>query len=115
MKGSRPAGTPQSRHPTGALLSVISSLAHMAIKLDKKKFGRVNNTDVWIWHLESRTVGISVISYGATLSSVRSLNKEGKKEVVSLGFDSLEPYVGAHPYFGKLDYERASKINTHCW
>jgi aldose 1-epimerase len=73
----------------------------MALKLDKKKFGRVHDADVWIWHFESHSVGISVISYGATLTSVRSLNKDGKKELISLGFDSLEPYVGAHPYFGR--------------
>lgn len=74
----------------------------MSVTLDKKKFGRVHDADVWIWHFESKTVGISVISFGATLSSVRAVNKHGNKEHVSLGFDSLEPYLGEHPYIGTI-------------
>ncbi len=72
----------------------------MALQLEKKKFGTTEGHDVWIWTLISRTVEISVISFGATLSSVRSVDKEGKMGQVSCGFDTLEPYLDAHPYFG---------------
>jgi len=45
-------------------------------------------------------VDVSVISYGATLTSVRTPDRHGHKDEISLGFDSLEPYLGEHLYFG---------------
>lgn len=43
---------------------------------------------------------ISVISFGATLTSVRTLDTHNHKDEITLGFDTLEPYLGDHPYMG---------------
>ncbi len=43
---------------------------------------------------------VSVMNWGATLLEVIVPDREGKLANVNLCFDSLEPYLGSHPYFG---------------
>ena len=48
----------------------------------------------------SNNVSISVISYGATLISVKSPDRNGKSEEITLGKKDLAAYEAGHPYFG---------------
>jgi len=41
-----------------------------------------------------------LITYGATLTELRVPDRQAKLGDVVLGFDSLAPYEGSHPYFG---------------
>lgn len=41
-----------------------------------------------------------VMTYGATWTHMLAPDREGKLGDVLLGFDTLEPYLGEHPYFG---------------
>ena len=43
---------------------------------------------------------VSVMNWGATLLDVNVPDREGKIANVNLSFDSLEPYLSGHPYFG---------------
>ena len=43
---------------------------------------------------------IEVIPFGAILASVKTADREGRFEEVTLGFDSLNGYLGKHPFFG---------------
>ena len=43
---------------------------------------------------------VRLTNYGATLTSVRAPDRRGKKEEITLGFDSLDGYLGVHPYLG---------------
>ena len=47
-------------------------------------------------------VEAKVINYGGIITSLRVPDREGNLEDVVLGFDSLDGYVGEHPYFGAL-------------
>ena len=45
---------------------------------------------------------VNIITYGGIISSLKVPNKAGKSEEVVLGFNSLEQYMKANPYFGAL-------------
>lgn len=43
---------------------------------------------------------VSVMNWGATLMDVNVPDRDGKLANVNLSFDSLQPYLDGHPYFG---------------
>jgi aldose 1-epimerase len=47
-------------------------------------------------------VEATIMTYGGTLVSLRVPDRRGALGDVVLGFDTLEPYLGDHPYFGAL-------------
>lgn len=51
-----------------------------------------------------------IITYGGTLISLRVPDRSGVLADVVLGFDTLEPYLGEHPYFGSLIGRYANRI-----
>lgn len=51
-----------------------------------------------------------IATYGGTLVSLEVPDRTGALGDVVLGFDSLEPYLGAHPYFGSLIGRYANRI-----
>ncbi len=53
---------------------------------------------------------IALITYGATLTSVRFPDRNGRSEELTLGFDSLDHYTGSHPYFGTTVGRCANRI-----
>ena len=55
-------------------------------------------------------VTIQLLSYGATLSSVKFPDRKGRVREVTLGFDSLDGYLNPHPYFGSTLGRVANRI-----
>ena len=51
-----------------------------------------------------------IMSYGGTLLALRVPDRAGTLDDVLLGFESLEPYLGGHPYFGSLVGRYANRI-----
>ncbi len=51
-----------------------------------------------------------VMSWGAALVSMEVPDRGGKLADVTLGFDSLDGYLGAHPYFGVIAGRYANRI-----
>ena len=45
---------------------------------------------------------VSIITYGGIITSLKVPNKEGVSEEVAIGFNNLEQYQKANPYFGAL-------------
>ena len=45
---------------------------------------------------------VKIITYGGIISSLKVPNKAGKSEEVVIGFNSLDQYMKANPYFGAL-------------
>jgi len=58
----------------------------------------------------SRGMSARVITYGCILSSLRVPDKRGKIGQITLGFDTLEEYLGGHPYFGAVVGRFANRI-----
>jgi aldose 1-epimerase len=44
----------------------------------------------------------TIMTYGGTLTSLRVPDRGGRLGDIVLGFETLEPYLGDHPYFGAL-------------
>ncbi len=51
-----------------------------------------------------------VMTYGALLTSLRAPDRDGNADEITLGFDDLKGYLGAHPYFGATVGRYANRI-----
>lgn len=60
--------------------------------------------------INARGASAKVITYGATLTELHVPDKQGKMGDVVLGFDSLEGYLGQHPFFGGTIGRYANRI-----
>lgn len=47
-------------------------------------------------------MSVDIINFGGIITSIRVPDRDGQLADVALGFDTLEPYLGAAPYFGAL-------------
>ena len=78
-----------------------------------KLFGHLaDGAAVDIYTLTNRSSGIEarVMTYGATLVSLRLPDRKGEFADVNLGFDNLEGYLETHPYFGVIVGRYANRI-----
>jgi aldose 1-epimerase len=55
-------------------------------------------------------IEVRVASYGATLVSIRTPDRTGRPADITLGFDSLEPYLTRSRFFGALVGRYANRI-----
>lgn len=79
----------------------------------KRVFGRVDGEDVLQYTLSSSDGGlkVSVITLGATITSILSPDTNGVLGEVTLGFDNAMPYSdGTSPYFGCVAGRYANRI-----
>jgi aldose 1-epimerase len=53
---------------------------------------------------------VRVITYGGIITAIRVPDKHGALANVTLGFGSLDGYLGAHPYFGAITGRYANRI-----
>jgi aldose 1-epimerase len=67
-------------------------------------FGRLpDGREVHQYTLENRSgVTAQIISYGATVTSLKVPDRNGKMEDVVLGYDSLQGYIDGTTYFGAI-------------
>jgi aldose 1-epimerase len=69
----------------------------------KELFGKLaDGTEIHRWSLENGGTRLKVLSYGGIVQSLEIPDREGGYANVSLGFDTIEPYVTESPYFGAL-------------
>ncbi|WP_206107984.1 aldose epimerase family protein [Paludisphaera soli] len=102
-----------------ALLGCLLSLAIVApgpalgdVKgLSKMDFGKTKDGEtVDLYTLQNGRITVKVATYGATVVSIEVPDRDGKVDDVALGFDSLEGYLGEHPYFGATVGRVANRI-----
>lgn len=72
--------------------------------LTKKEFGKTKDgAAVDLYTMTNRHgIQVGVINYGATVQSIRTPDRDGKMADIALGFDTLDGYLGTHPYFGAV-------------
>lgn len=82
------------------------------MELSQEAFGKTESgEEVSLFTIRNRNgLTVQIHTFGATLSSVRSPDAHGKVEEVTLGFDSLDGYLGRHPYFGATVGRFANRI-----
>ncbi|XP_011686021.1 PREDICTED: aldose 1-epimerase isoform X2 [Wasmannia auropunctata] len=75
-------------------------------------WGSVNGQEVKKFTLKNRaSQEVDVITYGATLTAIRTPDKKGNVGDVLLGFDNIEGYLSsANPYFGATVGRVANRI-----
>ena len=58
----------------------------------------------------SNDISVEIITYGGIITAVNMPDKNGVIKNVCLGFDDLDGYLGAHPYFGCIVGRFANRI-----
>lgn len=80
--------------------------------LSKKSFGKLRNgQEVYLYSLENdKGVKVNITNYGGIITHLFVPDRNGKKEDIVVGFDSLEPYLREHPYLGAIIGRYANRI-----
>ncbi|MCW3119525.1 MAG: aldose 1-epimerase [Chitinophagaceae bacterium] len=83
--------------------TVTSESMSLKVGVVKIDFGTVDGKPVYQYILtNAKGDQVKITNYGATVTSWSSLDKNGKKTSIVLGFDSLSGYLGGSPYFGAV-------------
>lgn len=100
----------------GAIMSlIIFGLISCGNKSKKmvttQNFGTVNDREVFMYTLKNKKGDIiKLTNYGAAIVEVIVPDREGKRENVTFGYDSLSGYLNGDPYFGKVVGQFANRI-----
>jgi len=101
--------------PPAALAALLCtagvSFGKTATRIETAAFGRSGDTSVQIYTLtNSHGIEARIMTYGATLVSLRAPDRAGNFGNIILGFDRLEPYLAGVPYFGATVGRYANRI-----
>ena len=55
-------------------------------------------------------MSVEVINYGGIIRAIEVPDRNGEQADITLGFDTLKPYLGRHPFFGALVGRFANRI-----
>ena len=85
---------------------------HPPMGIQSESFGQLDDgTEITIYHLNNDNgMQVSIINYGAIVTSVKTPDREGNFENITLGFDTLDGYLKGHPYFGAIVGRYANRI-----
>jgi aldose 1-epimerase len=74
------------------------------MNIEKALFGTLpDGREVYLYTLRNtQGMEVDVITYGAIITAIRIPDRNNEPGDVVLGFDSLEEYLGDHPYFGAM-------------
>jgi aldose 1-epimerase len=74
------------------------------MNIEKKTFGNLpDGREVSRFILDNgRGMQLEVINYGAIIKNIRVPDRKRDSDDVALGFEDLQSYLGAHPYFGAM-------------
>ncbi len=79
--------------------------------IEKSDFGSLpDGREVYLYTLKNDEVTVSITNYGGIITSILAPDKAGTAEDIVLGFDTLEGYLGDHPYFGAIIGRFANRI-----
>jgi aldose 1-epimerase len=71
--------------------------------ITKATWGNTDGQEVLLYTLTNKNgVEVKITNYGATVTSWKTADKDGKISSVVLGFDSLSGYLAKPPYFGAI-------------
>ena len=94
--GSTPPSVPQE---TAALATPTQEA-----RVERADFGTMKDgTPIDIYTLtNTKGVVAKIITYGGIVTELHTPDRAGKMADIVLGFNTLEGYLGAHPYFGAI-------------
>lgn len=87
-----------------AALLALTIQAQKKAMITKQPFGKTTDgTPVDIYTLtNAKGMEARIMTYGGIVVSLKTPDRNGKFDDVELGFDSLDPYLKGHPFFGAL-------------
>ncbi len=69
----------------------------------RESFGSVAGTPIELFTLTNpRGVEVKAITYGGIITSLKTPDRSGALGDIVLGFDSIDGYLGDHPFFGAI-------------
>ena len=76
-----------------------------------RQFGRLpDGSDVDLYVLDNGRVEVRAITYGAIITSLRTVDRDGGRASIVLGHGQLEPYIENPPYLGAVVGRFANRI-----
>jgi aldose 1-epimerase len=79
--------------------------------VSKRPFGRLpDGRGADLYTLTAGDIEVDATNYGCIITSIRMPDSAGVVGDVVHGFESLEPYLGKHPYFGAVVGRYANRI-----
>jgi aldose 1-epimerase len=98
------SGAPACKKETGAPQGTAAGKGGQEMQVKSELFGRLaDGTPVDIYTLVNKAgIEARIMTYGAILVSLKLPDRNGNFADVNLGFDTLEGYLGTHPYFGAI-------------
>jgi len=86
----------------------------MTMSLTESLYGKTSEGASVFQYTMKSPAGITatLMSYGASLLSVKAPDRNGTADEITLGFDSLGEYLGEHPYFGATIGRCANRIDS---
>lgn len=86
------------------------------MNMQKTPFGKANGRPAYLYTLtNSSGMKVAITNYGGTIVSIKVPDRHGEMADVVLGFDSLDGYLGKHPYFGATIGRYANRIGKSCF
>ena len=84
------------------------------MSVNQESFGRTSEgREVDLYTLtNSKGLKAQITNYGAILVSLEVPDRTGKLADITLGFDTLDGYLGEHPYFGAVVGRYANRIGA---
>jgi len=103
--------------PSRFVLAAIAMLASCALAgavrcaVVAELLGRVGDEKVDIYTLSnSHGIEARIMTYGSTIVSLKTPDRDGRFKNIVLGFDSLETYLAGVPYYGATVGRYANRI-----
>ncbi|MGH9802819.1 MAG: aldose epimerase family protein, partial [Blastocatellia bacterium] len=97
---------------TGHAPSTETASKGAEAKLKKESFGKLpDGTEVDSYRLTNKNgVEVKITNYGATVTSIKVPDRDGKMDDVALGYDSIAGYLAKNPHMGSLAGRYANRI-----
>ena len=91
--------------------AAVAAPAGVQARIHSAPFGRAGDQYVQIFTLTNvNGIEARVMTYGATLVSLQTPDRQGHLKNIILGFDTLQPYLDGVPYFGATVGRFANRI-----
>jgi aldose 1-epimerase len=87
-----------------AILVMCAACSDRREQMSSRSFGTTKDGDsVSLYKLTNpKGMSVEITNYGGIITSIVVPDRQGKFADVVLGFDSLDGYLGRHPYFGAI-------------
>jgi aldose 1-epimerase len=108
-----PAAEPVAAAPSPAADAAASTEPKKDKAISEAPYGKVEGKEVKLYTLKNKNgLSLKVTNYGAIITELHTPDKAGKMADIVLGYDKLDDYLKATPYFGSVVGRVANRIKN---